>query len=144
MFHHHRSLFPLLLALLTILLIILMIWKLQPKDVEVLKSSNNPPAEEPLIESVTPAEYEQRLADLLSEFIQKYDVADQDFIRVIAVDQTLSSLLDLKVPTQYKDLHLSIAVNLNLIRRGLTDNPARLAEGLNNLQNLRQEYSWLP
>lgn len=141
MFHRHRSFFPLVLALLTILLVVLMIWKLQPP---AAGAPSSPATEEISADPVTPAEYETHLADLLGKFFQKYDAADQDFIRVIIADETLSALLDLKVPAQYKELHLAVAVNLNLIQRGLTDEPARLNEGLSNLQSLRQAYSWLP
>jgi len=143
MFHRHRSFFPLILALLTILLIVLMVWKLQSKEVKVPNSSYVVVTEEISADPITPAEYEKQLTDVMSEFFQKYDTADQNFIRVIAVDESLSALLDLKVPVQYKDLHLAMAVNLNLVRRGLTNEPDRLEEGLNNLKTLRQEYPWL-
>lgn len=145
MFHRHRSFFPLVLVLLTVLLIALMVWKLQPADAPApapapASVSEETPADEP----VTMAEYEQALGSLLREFFARYDAADQDFLRVIATDETLTRLLDLKVPTQYKDLHLKVAVNLNLIRRGLAGDPELLETGLNNFQDLRQVYPWLP
>lgn len=144
MFHHHRSFFPLVLALLTILLIALMVWKLQPAPEPVPSPTAPAPEVADTPEPVTAADYEKELADLLGGFFDRYDAADQAFLRVIAADETLSALLDLRVPSEYKDLHLSVAVDLNLIRRGLTDEPKLLEAGLNHLQSLRQEYAWLP
>ena len=145
MFHQrHRLFFPGVIIFLTLVLITLMVWQFYPQQKNKTFLENKTLVQEKTFEAEDLINYQPAVTKILNNFYQKYNEADQDFLKVILADKTLDQLLALKVPSQYKELHLKIAVDLNLIQHGLTDQPENLKKGLDNLHLLNQEYPWLP
>ena len=63
---------------------------------------------------------------------------------VINLAELKISLMDLKVPEEFRDLHVDLVLSLSYLKEALEnqDDSAR-AEGLAMLRGARSEYSWL-
>ncbi|MFA6428739.1 MAG: hypothetical protein WCW02_04355 [Candidatus Buchananbacteria bacterium] len=81
------------------------------------------------------SDYEQKLNSILA------NLAVDDLSRL---NQTKEQVLALKVPPEYKDLHLGLVLALDKMLNGFKQ-PATndLRQGLNELAALKQRYSWL-
>ena len=112
MFHHRRSLFPLLLALLTLVLVIFMFYAFTGRS---LKRSNVVGEPSP----VSAQQYQTELHELTSTFVEQYEGEANDLARLVLVETTLQKLLSLRVPTEQKDRHLALAVELNQMQQAL-------------------------
>ena len=114
LFHRRHSFFPLVLALLTLLLIVLMFYAF----------TGTQPTANRVTSEVTPVssqEYQQELRALIQSFIEQYGQKEDDILRLVLVEQTLQSLLSLRVPVEAKEMHLSIAVELNQMQQALRE-----------------------
>ncbi len=116
-----NSRFPLLVLFLTLLLLGFMIFTFVKKD-----STPN--------ESVTPVvsekEYKTQMAMVVNNFLPSYLAATDDVGRRAVVDSTLTKLLEIRVPANQKDLHLELAISLNLILTQLSGTTDVAREGL--------------
>lgn len=133
MFHQRRSFYPLVLALLSLALGGLMFLTLsRPASVA-------PPAQP----SVTDDQYRAEAHDVIAPFLSAYAAADTDVKRLVAVEDALSGVMPLLVPTAYKDLHLGLAVSLTLMRDGLRGEEGAAENGEAKLQAIVADYPWL-
>lgn len=108
MFHHthHRSLFPFILTGLTIALVVLMYYAFTDQQ----------PSREPVVEEPTPVsaqDYESELRALTQTFIQAYPKEQEEPAKMVLIERTLQELLSLRVPSEKKELHFSLVVELN-------------------------------
>lgn len=115
MFHHrHHSFFPFVLALLTFGLIVLMYFSFTIVKVET-KSIQQ------IIVPVSSQEYESELKEIGNGFTASYVSSETDIAKLVLVEKTLSELLSLRVPAEFKDKHLELAVLLNQIQTALLE-----------------------
>lgn len=77
--------------------------------------------------------YEQQLKIILKPFWTNNDP-----------DNLQEQILELRAPAKYLDLHLNIVLAFDLINQGrLTEDQAKIEEGLEKLNQLKKQYSWL-
>jgi hypothetical protein len=139
MFHRHKSFFPIVLGALTIGLITLFVYSSKPA--EQVRNVSMEPAQQFIAPSE--GEYESGLKDALQPYFKEYDGAENNGVRIILIESTLSDVLDLRLPTTYKELHLDIAVALNLISTGLRAEGGDVEAGRARIDALAATYSWM-
>ena len=134
-FYRH-SFFPFVIIILSLALAGLIYWSTQTQ----------PPSSSVLIQEVEPVDpevYQERLSDIVTTFIQRTSDSQDDLEKLLAVQTALAGLLDLRVPVQFKDLHLSLAVSLSQIQTALESDDRNIEEPLAAIAQLTQMYSWL-
>lgn len=127
-FHRRHSLFPLLIVGLTLVLMVLMFYSFtgQKKPVSNVVSEPSP---------VSSVEYEQSLREISDTFIQTFTAQPDDLARLVLVEQTQQQLLSLRVPADYKDLHLSLVIDLNKMQQALRLRTGETEIVFQNFQN---------
>ena len=114
LFHQRHSFFPLVLAGLTIVLVVFMFYaftgQISPNVVIIPEA---PP--------VSDAEYQDELTAVMSVFIENYQHQTDNLTRLVLVEQTLEKLLTIRVPADRKEVHLSLAVELNQMQQALRE-----------------------
>lgn len=111
-FYHRRSVFPFIIVGLTIGLIVLMYYAFTGQ-----MTRRVPVVSEPSPISVS--EYTTKLKQLSETFIKNYSEQSDDSARLLLVEQTLQTVLDMRVPAEYKDLHLSFVIKLHSLQQAL-------------------------
>jgi len=109
-FYHRHSFFPFVLAVLTLALVVFMFYAFTDTPL----GSSQP---EQVLNPVSDEQYQKELRLLTTEFIDSYQKATDPSSRNVLVDQALSSLLALRVPSQNKELHLDLAIDLSQLRQ---------------------------
>lgn len=135
-FHRH-SFFPFIVILLSLALAGLIYWSVQ-----------NPPNETPSIaqqevELVDPGAYSDDLSQIVKTFEQRMTDSQDDLDKLLAAQTALAGLLELRVPAEFKDLHLTLAVALSQIETALESDDRNIDEPLTTLAELVVEYPWL-
>lgn len=135
-FHRH-SLFPFVVILLSLALAGLIYWSVQ-----------SPPRETPVItqqevESVDPQAYRDGLSDIVGTFEQRMTNSQDDLDKLLATQTTLAGLLELRVPAEFRDLHLELAVALSQIETALQSDDRNIDEPLAQMAQLVAAYPWL-
>lgn len=130
---HPRTLFPLILAMLSIALLVFVMFTLQDE-----------PAEEFTAPAITVEEYQENAGALIENFFKDLEALGTDIDCLQLVQETEDKLLELVVPADHREVHLEMVIALNLITQGYTQaDETRLAEGQRRLQALYDQYSWL-
>lgn len=134
---HRRSFFPLVVIVLSLGLAGLIYWSVQ-----------NPPRETPAItqqevESVDPEAYRSDLAQIMKTFHERVGSSQDDLDKLRATQTALAGLLELHVPAEFKDLHLSLAVAISQIQQSLERGDQNIDEPLAQIAQLESSYSWL-
>lgn len=122
--HHHRSWFPFVLIILTVFFIGFVAWGLADRQASKIEISHG--------ETETPVDaeaYRTQIKRATQEYKTAMDASTGDLERLLLTEKTLERVLNLRVPSQYKSLHLDFAVALNLIRNGLRGEEGALEEG---------------
>lgn len=132
-FHQRRSYYPLVIALLTLGLGLLMYMTLHKTAVE-------PPPPAP---AVTESDYRAEVYGVVAPFLATYQAADTDVKKQVAVEVALQNLTDLIVPASHRDVHLSLAVSLALMRDGLNGEAGALDNGYGKLTKTVADNPWL-
>ena len=84
------------------------------------------------------SDYEQAVYQTLAEFLS--DSRPQNF----SASAAKQKILDLTVPTEYKDLHLNLVLALDEIESGAAQaDQAKIEDGLEKLEALKGEYGWI-
>ena len=107
--YHRHSLFPLAIIALSLLLAGFMFMTFNDRSVQPV--SNQEP-----IETVDADAYERAMRAAMQAFDERYDLATDDAAGLAAAQTALSDILALRVPAQYKDTHLSLALALNQLQ----------------------------
>ncbi len=110
--HHHRSFFLPILALLTVGLVVFMFYSLTD-------SFKAPEFSKQVITSVSSQEYTNDIKSIGEKFVESYQVAENDIAKLVLVENTLSELLALRVPAEFKETHLEFAVLLSQMQTEL-------------------------
>lgn len=112
-FYHRHSFFPLILALLTLALVVFMFYAFTGINL-------NPNQTEEITSPVSEEAYQTELRLLTTEFVETYKKTTDPSARKELVDKTITSLLALRVPSQQKELHLDLAIELSQMRQDET------------------------
>jgi hypothetical protein len=110
--HHHRSFFLPILALLTAGLVVFMFYSLTDSN-EVEKFT------EEITSPVSSQEYTNSVKSIGKKFVESYEVAENDMAKLVLVENTISELLALRVPSEFKETHLELAVYLSQMQTEL-------------------------
>jgi len=139
--YHKQSLFPLAIIFLTLALAGLMVFVIQePVDDGSVSSVDTQTAEEI---TVDPDVYREDLAQVLSVFETRLEEASDDLAKLVATETAQASLLALRVPVEYKELHLDLVIVLNDIQSALRSADRSLESSLADLEALKVTYPWL-
>ncbi len=139
--YHKQSLFPLAIIFLTLALAGLMIFVIQePVDDGSVSSVDTETAEEI---TVDPDVYREDLAQVLSVFETRLEEASDDLAKLVATETAQASLLALRVPVEYKELHLDLVIVFNDIQSALRSADRSLESSLADLEALKVTYPWL-
>ncbi|MBI4714194.1 hypothetical protein HY771_03355 [Candidatus Uhrbacteria bacterium] len=110
--HHHRTFFLPILILLTVGLVVFMFFSL---------TDSFKPAEisQQFITPVSSQEYTNSIKTIGKKFEVSFGTAENDIARLVLVENTLSELLALRVPSEFKEIHLELAVALSQLQADL-------------------------
>lgn len=135
-YYHRHSFFPVAIILLSLVLGGFMYWSLgdAPSDSKIeLKEGI----------SVDVSAYESGLANVVKTFDERYLLATDDLEKLITTETALTSLLALRVPAEYKDVHLGLALSFKQIQAALKEEGRDTQAPLQSIEVLKGEYSWL-
>ncbi|PJA45482.1 hypothetical protein CO174_02950 [Candidatus Uhrbacteria bacterium CG_4_9_14_3_um_filter_50_9] len=137
-YYQRNTYFPLTLTLLTLGLILFMFYaftyKTEPAAYSIVTEVTEP---------VDAEAYRTDLAYAVVTFEDEYARASDDLSRLVAAENAVSTLLDMRVPTEYKDLHLELAITLNQLQAALRSTDRNADESLAALEQLKTLYPWL-
>jgi len=130
---HPRTLFPLILAMISIALLVFVMFTLRDQV-----------SEEVAVPTVNTEEYQENAGALIENFFEDLEVLETDQDRLTLIQLTEDGLLELVVPADHRETHLEMVIALNLMTQGYTQaDDSRLSEGQRRLQALYDQYSWL-
>lgn len=138
-FHHHSS-FPLIIILLSLGLGVFMFYAFTSEE-EDTKEQEEYRVEETF--SVDADTYRSEMSSLMQTFSQTYTTSQDDLSRLLATEEVLHRLLDIRVPAEYKDLHLEFAVALNQLKEALRSTERNTNEPIEKIDEITAENPWL-
>ena len=139
--YHKHSLFPLAVIFLTFVLALLMVTLFRvPTQSEVVSSGNTSSVEEV---TVSPDAYRSDLAAALSTFSTDTTDASDDLAKLMAAEKAQQALLALRVPVEYKELHLDLVILLNDVQMALKSADRSLETPLAQINLIKETYPWL-
>ncbi len=136
-FYHRHSFFPLIVIALSLALAGLIYWSVQHE------SSAGPGITVQEVEPVDPEEYRAALKDIVKTFTERLASSFDDLDKLLATQTALAGILELRVPVEFKDLHLSLAVAFSDIEKSLQREDRNIDAALTRIDELTQTYSWL-
>lgn len=124
-FHRRRSFFPLLVALLSVSLLgfMMVVFLSQPPQ------TGNELTQEP-VSTISSEDYHASARAVVASFDQKIQVAQDVPSRRAVVQSSLSALLALRVPVEYQNAHLHLALALNAMQSALGSDDQLFEEAL--------------
>lgn len=132
----HASFFPYIILALTLMLVAGFVFTASPKSTR----QSSPLAE---TEQISDVHYQAALQTVLKKFTTAFDVAVDESLRASVTDQTLSTLLSMRVPAEERELHLALAIALQKIKQGFISNPQDVTDGYTQINALISQTSWL-
>ncbi len=129
MFHQRHSFFPLVLAGLTLVLIIFMFYAFTEQGREPVSVMREP-------SPVSAQAYEKQWQQITQAFEEMYPNQSDDLARLVLTEQTIRELLELRVPAQQKDFHLSLVIELNQIAQALRARSGEASEAFARFQQI--------
>lgn len=134
---HRRSFFPLVVIVLSLGLAGL-----------IYLSVRNPSNETPTItqQEIGPVDsdaYRDDLSSVVKTFHERMANSQGDLDKLLATQTALAGLLELRVPGEFKDLHLTLAVALSQIKTALESDDHNIDEPFAQIAQLRVSYPWL-
>jgi hypothetical protein len=147
LFHHKkRSLFPLILALLTLGLIGLMVLSFTSQPEEPAADQNSPDQE--LVEQfegekVDEEAYATAMREALQGLPEELESEPDNLKKLVKIEDALEAVLDAKVPAERQSAHLEIALALKQMERGLRNETDAYQSGLEELRALISNNEWL-
>jgi len=94
---------------------------------------------------IDPEAYQKQMAAIMHEYDQDMAAAQKNQDRLLVVQKTLSDVLDVRVPAEYKEAHLTLVVGLNEMQQNIQDLPEDpLDDGvLQTIDSIKAENPWL-
>lgn len=94
-------------------------------------------------DTVNADEYRDDLVAIVSMFDGRLTASSDDLDRLLATQTALAGLLELRVPVEFKDLHLALAMVFSDMENQLESESRDITEPLARFASLRETYSWL-
>ncbi|KKW32190.1 MAG: hypothetical protein UY76_C0037G0003 [Candidatus Uhrbacteria bacterium GW2011_GWA2_52_8d] len=138
-YYHRHSFFPLVVIVLSVLLAGLIYWSVQQEAGGEVERWEGGKVEE----SVDPAVYRDSLAQIVGTFEERMSSSQDDLDKLLAAQTALAGLLELRVPAEFKDLHLALAVAFSDIEDALQSQDRNIDSSLAQINELEQTYPWL-
>ncbi len=136
-YYHRHSLFPLVVVILSLLLVGFMYLTFEKP---ISNQSLLVPTE---TQEVSEEDYKAGLKNLVVSFQDQFEKSNDGLSQLILVESALKSLLDLRVPFQYKDLHLEIVVALNAMKIELLSENKDASNAYQKLVDRLSPEDWL-
>jgi hypothetical protein len=136
---HQHSLFPVAIVLLTAALGVFIYFTVTSGPEAAETSVVN-------IEEVTPVdegEYTQEMQTIVEKFFESMEGSEDDLDALIAAESAQFSMLNIRVPAEYRDTHLQIALALTEIQLELKEDERNIDPMIEDLQRLIEETEWL-
>jgi len=139
--YHKHSLFPLAVIFLTIVLAVLMVTVFRtPVPTGVVSSIDTTSAEKVTVDSDG---YRIELTSALYVFSADLESSSDDLTKLVATEKAQERLLALRVPVEYKELHLDLVILLNDIKAALRSADRSLETPLAQINLIKETYPWL-
>ena len=138
-YYHRHSFFPLVVIVLSVLLAGLIYWSVQKQREVGGKVAEVDKVEE----SIDPEAYRESLTQIVGTFDKRMSSSQDDLDKLLAAQTALAGLFEMRVPAEFKDLHLSLAVALSDIEKALESQDRNIDASLAQISELKQTYSWL-
>lgn len=132
----HRNWFPLILAILSLLLVLFVVWALAIKSTDLFVAVNDGSA-------VTIGQYQTAVRSVMDDFQNRYEVTSDWEARLVLVDETEQNLLVLRVPAEGMTVHFELVSAMELLKQGLVGKVEKLEEGQERLADVFSDNSWL-
>ncbi|MFC1788124.1 hypothetical protein ACFLZY_02810 [Patescibacteria group bacterium] len=135
---HHHNFFPLIIAGLTIALILFMVYSFAARQ-----DQKGFDQKQSVVSSVSDKDYRDQIKKVVKDFQKGFAQAETGIEQLVLVEDTLKQVLTIKVPAAYKDMHLELAMTLNLMQSGFRGQQQDLDQGQARLGQLLLQYPWL-
>ncbi|MBI4435642.1 hypothetical protein HY630_03145 [Candidatus Uhrbacteria bacterium] len=136
LFSHRHSLFSFVVIVLSLFLAGLIYWSTQSEPTNSQSVTQE-------VETVDSDEYRDSLTQIMATLDERLDGAQDDLDKLLAVQTALSGVLALRVPAEFRDLHLALAVALSDMEKALQSEDRTIDEPLAQILQLRETYPWL-
>jgi hypothetical protein len=135
-YYQKHSFFPVIIILLTVSLAGFMFFVLRGSLAQTSTIQEPKPVNE--------EDYREGVSAILQTFEEQFSVSQDSAQKRLATQTALSALLELRVPVEYKDLHLQLAIAWNQIQTALQGNSEdELDAPLKTIEQLKIVYPWL-
>lgn len=136
-YYQKHSFFPVVIILLTLLLGGFMFFVLRGSFTQEQSTIQEP-------KLVNEDDYRDGVSGILQSFEEQFAVSQDNAQKRLATQSALNALLELRVPVEYKDLHLQLAITWNQIQTVLQDNSENeLDASFKTIEQLKITYPWL-
>lgn len=118
-----------------ILVLLILIFLVLPVSACLKNKSAQPAANQPKI--LTAAEQQTQYESALKEILKSYFQDNK-------ITGIKDKILELKAPGQYLDLHLNLVITFELLEQGKAgSDQAKIEQGLDKINKLKSQYSWV-
>ena len=136
-YYQKHSFFPVIIILLTLLLGGFMFLVLRGSFTTEETSTQE-------IKLVNEDEYREGVSVALHTFEEQFSLSQDNAQKNLVTQQALAQLLELRVPAQYKELHLQLAIVWNQLQTALTSGSQEdVSDSLKTIEQLKVSYPWL-
>ena len=106
------------------------------------EQDNNQTADKSIDMGLLTKAYQMEVKVVLNNYLRQ--TQDESLITVDDVSRTKNSLLGLKMPAQFKDLHLNLVLAMDKMEDYLIDgDEGKLRESQELIKQAKEEYEWL-
>ncbi len=106
------------------------------------KQNNDKQVSEPVDIGLLTKAYQMEVKVILNNYLRQ--AQDESLITVDDVSRTKNSFLALKMPVQFKDLHLNLVLAMDKMEDYLVDgDEVKLRESQELIKQAKDEYEWL-
>ena len=96
------------------------------------------------IKPVNEDDYRQKISEVLQVFGEQFMASEDNAQKNMVTQQALDQLLEQRVPAQYKDLHLQLAIVWNQLQTALASGSQDdVSVALKKIEQLKISYPWL-
>ncbi|HAU66412.1 MAG: hypothetical protein UT30_C0001G0085 [Candidatus Uhrbacteria bacterium GW2011_GWF2_39_13] len=135
-YYQKHSFFPVIIILLTVSLAGFMFFVLRGSSTQTSAMQEPKPVNE--------EDYREGVSITLQTFEEQFVASQDNAQKRLATQNALSTLLELRVPVEYKELHLQLAIAWNQIQMALqNDSEDELDIPLKTIEQLKITYPWL-
>lgn len=104
--------FPIIITLLSLGLVVFMYYAFSFKTEKPITSTNS-------VIAVTSEDYQKEAQEIILSFDNKMALTEDSLAKLVAVEETLNTLLALHVPNEFQGVHLELALALNSMKETL-------------------------